>query len=163
MNESQDLDKKSKSLAALRKMESLGKIDIFIKMGPHELLALARGSSEITFQPKEVIFAEGDDPLHIYMLLAGRVERDRSSGRIDEIHPGESFGVLAALTRKPHLYSARALELSHCLKLEREILLDVLEDFPALSLGIFESLAQRIQSLMDRVEQLEKKETPKRQ
>jgi len=162
MTDPQDLEKKSKSLAALRKMESLGKIDIFTRMGPHELLALARGSSEVTYQPGQVIFTEGEEPLHIYMLTGGKVERQRSSGRIDEIHPGESFGALAALSRKPHLYSARALEVSSCLKLDRDILLDVLEDFPGLSLGIFESLAGRIQSLIDRVEQLEKKEISNR-
>ncbi len=157
LEDSPDLEKKSKSLTALRKMESLGKIDIFARMGPHELLSLAKGSTEVTFQPDDLIFSEGEEPLHIYMLIRGKIERFRSVGRIDEILPGESFGALAALSRQRHLYSARAVESSYCLKLDQDILLEVLEDFPALSHGVFESLAQRIQGLISRVQQLEAK------
>lgn len=157
MDKSQDPKKMSKSLSALHKMESLGKIDIFSKMGPHELLALAKGSKEITFETGDAIFAEQEEPLHIYMLVQGRVQRYRTTGVVDEILPGQSFGALAVLSKRPHLYSARALERSHCFQLEQEILLDILEDFPALSMGIFESLAERIQTLMSRVEELEER------
>jgi hypothetical protein len=157
MDPTQPVAKKSKSLSALHKMENLGKIDIFSKLGPHELLALAKGSDEVTFEPDQIVFSEGEDPHHIYMLVRGKVQRYRISGPVDEIYPGESFGALAVLSKRPHLYSARAVERSYCFQLEQEILLDVMEDFPALSIGIFESLAQRIQGLMTRVDELEGK------
>ncbi len=140
----------SSALTTLQKLENLGKVDIFSRLGPYELLVLANQSIEVEFQPGQSIFVEGEIAQEIFSLVSGSVELRRASGYVELVKPGESFGTLAVLTHQPRLFSARALEHCLCLKLDRESFWEILEDYPAVCQGIFEVLVHRIQTLIDR-------------
>jgi ATP:ADP antiporter, AAA family len=144
-----------RALTTVQKLESLSKVDIFSALGPHELLLLANQSVEVEFEPGQIILKEGERPSYIFSLISGEAERYRSSGRLDSIHAGESFGTLPALTNKPHFYSARALEHCFCLKLDQESFLEVMEDQPAIAFGIFQVLNQKMMTLITQLERLE--------
>ncbi|HWP45614.1 MAG TPA: HEAT repeat domain-containing protein [Candidatus Limnocylindrales bacterium] len=149
METSDHPQEKNLSLTTIQKLESLGKTDIFSRLGPHELLLLSNESEEVEFQPGQVIFTEGEVAQEIFSLVSGNVELHRTSGHVELVKPGESFGTLEVLTRQPRLFSARALEHCLCLKLDRESFWEILEDYPAVSQGIFEVLVHRIQVLTD--------------
>ena len=141
-----------RKLSTIQKLDRLGKVDIFSELGPNELLLLANQCTEREFTPNEIIFSEGDLALEIFILFEGAVELRRGSGQAAQIKEGESFGTLSVLGNQPRLFSAVAMERSHCLKLERETLWDILEDYPAICHGIFKVMAQRVGTMLSSLE-----------
>ncbi|MCI0415059.1 cyclic nucleotide-binding domain-containing protein [bacterium] len=141
-----------RKLSTIQKLDRLGKVDIFSELGPNELLLLANQCTEQQFIPNEVIFSEGDLAQEIFILFEGAVELRRGSGQATLIKEGESFGTLSVLGNQPRLFSAVATEKSHCLKLDRETLWDILEDYPAICHGIFKVMAQRVGSMLNALE-----------
>jgi hypothetical protein len=157
MNEQRQRSQASRALTTVQKLESLGQVDIFSRLGPHELFLLANQSVEVELEPGQVIFQEGEKPTHIFSLISGQVERYRSSGTLEIIPVGESFGGLAAVTNQPHFYSARAVDRCLCLKLDQESFLDVMEDQPAIAFNILEVVHQKMLKLIVQMERLEEK------
>lgn len=149
--------KASRALTTVQKLESLAKVDIFSRLGPHELFLLANQSVEVELEPGQVIFQEGDKPSYIFSLISGQAERYRTSGSLEIIPVGESFGGLAVVTNQPHFYSARAVDRCLCLKLDQESFLDVMEDQPAIAVNILQVVHQKMLKLIVQMERLEEK------
>ena len=141
-----------RKLSTIQKLEKLGKVDIFSELGPNELLILANQCAEQEFTEGEVIFNEGDVANEIYVLFEGIVELKRGESSAAVIHERESFGTLSVLGNQPRLFTAIAKENCHCLKLERETLWDILEDYPAICHGIFKVTAQRVSNMVSSLE-----------
>ena len=141
-----------RKLSTIQKLEKLGRVDIFSELGPNELLLLANQCTEQDFSAGDVIFREGEPSQDVLVLLEGVVELRRSSGQSSMVKERESFGVLSVLGNQPRLFSAIAKEDCQCLKLAREVLWEILEDYPPLSHGIFKMLAQRLGTMLQSVE-----------
>jgi hypothetical protein len=141
-----------RKLSTIQKLEKLGKVDIFSELGPNELLILANQCAEQEFNEGEVIFNEGDVANEIFVLFEGIVELKRGESSAAVIHERESFGTLSVLGNQPRLFTAIAKENCHCLKLERETLWDILEDYPAICHGIFKVTAQRVSHMVSSLE-----------
>ncbi len=141
-----------RKLSTIQRLEKLGNVDIFQELGPNELLLLANQCTEQQFQSGEVIFNEGDEANEIYILFGGAVELRRASGKAAILKTGESFGTLSVLGDQRRLFSAVALDPCHCLKLDRENLWDILEDYPSICHGIFKVMAHRLETMIQSLE-----------
>ncbi len=141
-----------RKLSTIQKLEKLGKVDIFSELGPNELLLLANQCNEQEFAEGDVIFSEGDVANEIFILFEGTVELRRGGSQGTIIKERETFGTLSVLGNQPRLFTAVAKENCHCLKLDRETLWDILEDYPAICHGIFKVMAQRIAGMMTALE-----------
>jgi ATP/ADP translocase len=137
-----------RKLSTIQKIEKLGRVDIFSELGPNELLLLANRCTDQEFSGGEVIFSEGDPGDELFILSEGSVELRRGSLPAVTIQERESFGTLSVLGNQPRLFTAVARENCHCLKLERELLWDILEDYPAICHGIFKVTAQRMANVL---------------
>ena len=137
-----------RKLSTIQKLEHLGRVDVFSDLGPNELLLLSNQCTEQDFAAGDVIFTEGEPASDIYALLDGSVELRRSSGQSTIIQERQTFGILSVLGNQPRMFSAVAKEDCQCLKLERDALWDIMEDYPALAHGIFKVMAQRVGSLL---------------
>jgi CRP-like cAMP-binding protein len=142
-----------RKLSTIQKLEKLGRVDIFSQLGSNELLLLANHCTEQDFASNDIIFSEGDSAQEIFILFEGAVELRRSSGQATVIKESESFGTLSVLGGQPRLFTAVALEECHCLKLDRESLWDILEDYPAICHGIFKVMAQRVGNMISSLEE----------
>jgi ATP/ADP translocase len=138
----------SDTLTTVQKLEKLSQVQIFSRLGAHELLLLATQSVEVLFRAGETIFSEGEEAHNIYSLLEGEVELQRSDHSIRTISRGESFGALAVLSGQPRFATARARRDSLCLKIDKESFWDMIEDYPQASRSVFEALALQIHQLM---------------
>lgn len=136
-----------KHLGTIQKLEHLGRVDIFSGLGAQELLVLAERSEDVVFQRGQTIFREGAPAAELYNIIAGRVELCREAGQIELLGPGESFGMLAALTREPRFFTACALERSRCLKLNRDTFWEILEAYPRVAHGVIETLVRKVEDL----------------
>ncbi len=138
-------------LTKIQKMEALSKIDLFSKLGPQELLLLADQATDVQFESGQIIFKEGEVASEFIALLNGEVELTRESERVSLIGPGESFGMHEVLTEQPRFFSATAIRPCSCLRIARNTLWEIMEDYSTISQGIIQVLVQQIQSLTERL------------
>ena len=73
------------------------------------LLTLCHGLQERTFEPGELLLAEGETDDLLYVLIEGEVEVFRGDTLVNrQSEPGAIFGELAVLLDRPHTANVRA-------------------------------------------------------
>ena len=92
----------------------------------------------------EVLFSEGDQARHFYILLKGRVRLGtRDTGQV--VHtvsrPGEAFGWSSLVGRDIYSASAECVESAKLLRIDREDFQKILEKDPINGLSFFRRLA----------------------
>ncbi len=88
--------------------------DLVLPPHPVQLnLGGGRGATQAHFEPGETVFDEGDTGDSLFMILSGRVEVRKRFGSeqqmVGTLGPGEYFGEMALLGRRPRSASTRAL------------------------------------------------------
>jgi AAA family ATP:ADP antiporter len=126
----------------------------FGRLPTRQLMGLAEVLEEIHVEPGAAIFSEGDEADGIYFIYEGEVEMLQRGREIDRKGPGAFFGELSTLDGVPRTDAARAAESSLLLRLEREELLALMEQDPALGIGLSQFLCTRVRALQDRVDSL---------
>lgn len=137
-----------RKLSSIQRIQKLGTIDIFSELGPPELLLLSNNCMEQELHDGDLIFSEGDAAEEIYFLIEGNVEIKQSSGFMKTLKPGESFGALSVLGNQPRLFTAMAINDCMCLKLKRESLRDIMDDYPVVSYNILRIMARKVADLI---------------
>ena len=92
----------------------------------------------------EVLFSQGDQARHFYILLKGRVRLGtRDTGQV--VHtvsrPGEAFGWSSLVGRDIYSASAECVQATKLLKIDREDFQKILEKDPTNGLSFFRRLA----------------------
>jgi CRP/FNR family cyclic AMP-dependent transcriptional regulator len=110
---------------------------------------LAHHGTTRSVEPGEVIFAAGDPGDTFFGVLEGAVELSWGDGAEAELlGPGRCFGE-GALVQPSHTRhgTARALEATRLLVMDRETFLFALESLPMFALELLASLEVRLQDL----------------
>jgi CRP-like cAMP-binding protein len=126
-------------------------VPAFGRLSTQQLVNLAETLQEARFAAGELIFAEGDEGDGLYIVLAGEVELTLGSAALERIGPGAFFGELSTLDGVPRSTAARACEETRLLRLAREDLLALMEEAPALGIGLGQLLSLRVRALRDRL------------
>jgi CRP-like cAMP-binding protein len=97
-----------------------------------------------SFTEGDVLFAEGDDARHFYILLKGRVRLGtRETGQV--VHtvsrPGEAFGWSSLVGRAVYSASAQCVIPTKLIKIDRDHFQVILEKDPGNGLVFFKRLA----------------------
>ena len=92
----------------------------------------------------EVLFSEGDQASHFYILLKGRIRLGtRDTGQV--VHtvsrPGETFGWSSLVGRDIYSASAECVQPAKLLKIDREDFQEILRKDPINGLSFFRRLA----------------------
>ncbi len=96
----------------------------------------------------ERIYAEGEIGRTIYIVAAGRVHQHRGEQILIERGPRDLFGEFSILDPQPHLSSARAVEESLLLRLDKELLRELLMLWPELARNLLRDLVLRNRAAM---------------
>lgn len=96
-----------------------------------------------------LIFLEGDDPYFYYQVMEGEVKVYTSNTEGKDIiqgffTSGESFGEPPLLLGKKYPCSAIALKRSILIKIRKEKLLNIINDFPEIAIKLIYKFAERI-------------------
>lgn len=86
---------------------------------------------------REFIFLEGDLSLWLYIVQSGRVKilKHSRAGKdvvLELLGPGEIFGGVAVLEKRPYPATAQAMETTEVLKIPRDALLALAERYPSI-------------------------------
>jgi hypothetical protein len=108
---------------------------LFESFTPDELLPLLRGLRLVTFQPGDIVVAEGEPGDSLFILTTGRVKtfvRDAVGhfGKVRELMDGDFFGEISFLRSTPRTATITAASSCEILILDKPTLLRICETHP---------------------------------
>src|SRR3990172_9379356 len=110
-------------------------------------------------RPREFIFMEGDPSLWLYIVQSGRVKilKHSRAGKdvvLELLGPGEIFGGVAVLEKRPYPATAQAMETTDVLKIPRDPLLTLSERYPSIVREMALMIGRRLRTAHESVKPL---------
>src|SRR5688572_4666214 len=129
---------------------SLGDAPLFAGLSAADCAEFEQRMQRCDFAPQSMIVREGGAGDAAYVVLSGLVavrRKDPESGMeflLAELGPGQMFGEMALLTKKPRTASVVALEPTSCATLSRADFERVMRQHPAVALAVASAFAERL-------------------
>lgn len=131
-------------VAVTRKVEALRHIPLFSLCNAYELVKILNLIHVRTYEPGEVIIAEGTLGDEFFILLSGKVEVRKKGERLITLAPGTPFGETALLERTSRSATVRALESCRVMFLYSTDFYALLEQEPAMAAKLLRSFVQAL-------------------
>ncbi len=113
---------------------------------PSDILAsFVSHLDEIYVGAGETIFEKGDIGKAMYVVVDGKIRIHDGDREIEVVGCDEVFGEMTVLTAEVRSASATALEESRLLRLDQDVLYEVMAGRPAISREIIRVLVNRLQ------------------
>ena len=111
----------------------------------HTIQALAGTVAVRRLQAQQALYEVGDSGNSIYCILSGSIELSWEGGGRESVQAGQVFGV-GALVMPDHRRhaTARALEVSEVLEMNREEFLFAVQESPMFAVELLATLEQRL-------------------
>ena len=128
----------------------LAKIPFFTTLPDEELDKLTSEMEVVNLKAGDILFREGDQGEHLYIIVSGDLEIIKAPGTEDElvlntIHEGEYFGEMSLITGAPRTASVRARsEETVLLSMSRKQFNDLVHRYPALANIMVSVLSYRL-------------------
>ncbi len=140
-------------------LDALRKISYFAEIDQHLQQKLAQQARLITVDSGEILLMEGDDSESVYVIDSGWLKSSKTSpnGRehvLKFMGAGESYNELSVLSQTTNPTTVTALEKSQLYMIQRNTILDLLDENPQLARIIIQRLASNVQFLLDTIEDL---------
>ena len=132
---------------------------VFAAVPRHEIQALAAVAREDRYRAREYVFKEGDPATMFCVLRTGRVKIFRHSrgGKevvLELLGPGELFGGVAVIERRPYPASAQTTEPSGVVKIPQDRIITLSERHPSIVREMALMIGRRLRSAHDSVRSL---------
>ncbi|MBI4590026.1 MAG: Crp/Fnr family transcriptional regulator [Candidatus Rokubacteria bacterium] len=132
---------------------------IFRGVPAKEIEALIRVTQTESRRPREFLFMEGDPSLWLYIVNSGRVKilKHSRAGKdvvLELLGPGEIFGGIAVLEKRPYPATAQAMETTEVLKIPRDGLLALSDRHPSIVREMALMIGQRLRTAHEAVKSL---------
>jgi len=130
-------------------IETLKKSNIFSSLKEKELKEISTFFEKLDFTNNEYIFIEGDPSDWFYLVAKGRVKilKHTLMGKdiiLEVMSPGDIFGGIAVLDKKPYPASAQAMESVTVIRISRQNLLRIVEEYPIIKLEVVKYFGDRL-------------------
>jgi CRP-like cAMP-binding protein len=130
-------------------IETLRKSEVFSSLKSDELNDISNYFEEVMFKNNDTIFNEGDPSDKFYLVAEGSVKvlKHTVMGKdiiLEMMSPGDIFGGVAVLDKKPFPASAQAMESTTVIRISRQNLLKIMEDYPTLKLDIVKYFSNKL-------------------
>src|SRR6266542_3106195 len=132
---------------------------VFAGLPAREIEALGAVTVEETHRPREYIFMEGDPARWFCVVKSGHVKilRHSRAGKdvvLELLGPGEVFGGVAVIERRPYPAAAQATDSAVVLKIPAETMIAVSERHPSLIRELALLIGRRLRAAHDSVTSL---------
>ncbi len=139
------------------KRDFLKNLPIFSTLSESHLDMLANKAEEFTYKNGEYIFYEGDPPDWLCIVKEGNVKAVKylEDGKEIIIHvfmPGDIFGELAILDRRPYPASAQSMGQTKILKLHYNYCLELCEKVPEVRMRLIQSMGEKQRGFVGQLE-----------
>lgn len=136
-------------LSPVEIMLHLQTLDLFEGLTTRQLSGLAQVVREVTFAAGEAIVTEGEYDDSMYFIVRGAVRILKGDTPVADLASRDFFGEMAVFDGERRSATARAVTEVHALRLSRNDLFEVMEDQPAIGIGICQTLVRRVRGLLD--------------
>ena len=130
-------------------VDLLRRIPLFAKVEPPKLKLLAFASERVTFEAGQELFHQGDMPDAAYIIIEGSADvmLDTQRGRVTvaTIGRNELVGEIGIICDVPRTATVLAKSRLVTLKVNKDLLLRMITDFPAMAIEIMRVLAHRLE------------------
>jgi CRP/FNR family transcriptional regulator, cyclic AMP receptor protein len=131
-------------------IDFLKKVSMFEDLDQRSLEAIANAAVEQRYEPGQEIVRQGDTGVGAFIIRSGKVDivqdRDGKEQKIATLGPGEVFGEMALLDEFPRSATARAVEPTTALGIQRWHFRGILESHPQIALALLPMLTRRIRN-----------------
>jgi CRP-like cAMP-binding protein len=124
---------------------------IFAGLPAKDLAALAAGARDITVRAREYVFHEGEPAVWFCLVKQGHVKilRHARSGKdvvLELLGPGEAFGGVAVIERRPYPASAQATEATVVTRLPQDLVCALAERHPSIVRAMALLIGERLRA-----------------
>lgn len=125
---------------------------LFAEFDEPELAAIAAAATDRSLRRGDVLFSEGEDPDHLYIVVSGRIAIANRSidGResvVALMEPGDLFGEMALFDNLGRSAEARALEPSLVISIPYAPVRSIYEERPESLWSVVKLLVARLRSM----------------
>jgi CRP-like cAMP-binding protein len=157
----------SKVLLVSIEQDVVRKAPLFTALDEAAAESLRTSMDSVKIAKGSVLFAEGDEGDHLYVIVEGKLKLGTSSGDGREnllsiLGPGEMFGELSLFDPGPRTSTATAVTDAKLLSLGQEKLIPWLAENPEVALQLLARLAQRLRRTNEAVGDLVFSDVPGR-
>jgi CRP-like cAMP-binding protein len=124
----------------------LSQIWIFSTCSPAELKRIRSAFTELRVKAGKELCKEGEPGREFFVILEGTAEVIRGGKRVNTLGPGQFFGELALLDRRPRTATVRAATDMTVLVLAQREFHGLLARIPTLTKKLLEALAGRLRA-----------------
>ena len=132
-----------------QKTELLAATPLFEGLEPEELGRIADRTVETDYRAGGVIVREGEIGTGFFVIVSGSVGVVRDGQTVSKLGPGEFFGELSVLDRRPRNAQVVATGQTSCLALASWDLEAVITEQPTVALAMLRVLAARLRDVTD--------------
>jgi CRP-like cAMP-binding protein len=130
-----------------RSVAALAAVPLFDGFSKRHLRRLAAEADPVEVEPRRAIVEEGQAGEALFVVLRGTAQVVRGSRKVGALIPGDFFGELSALDGGPRTASVVSDTPMEVLRLYRHTLRKMVEQEPALAMGLLEGLARRLRQV----------------
>lgn len=130
-----------------RSVAALAAVPLFDGFSKRHLRRLAREADAVEFGPGRAIVEEGQSGEALFVILTGTARVVRAGRKVATLIPGDFFGELSALDGGPRTASVVPETPVEVLRVFRHTLFKMVEQEPALAMGLLEGLARRLRQV----------------
>jgi len=143
----------------MRGEEFLRSCPVLAALPAKELAALATVARDERYRARDSIFMEGDPAVWFCLVKTGRVRIFRQSrgGKdvvLELLGPGEPFGGVAVIEKRPYPASAQATEPSVVTKLPQDAIVALADRYPSIIKEMALMIGRRLRAAHDSVKSL---------
>ncbi len=136
----------------------LSDVRLFQGFTQEQLRLLAFGAETTLLQAERKLYREDDEADSAYVVVSGRIvlyrEADGPGVPIGFAEAGSILGELALIADTRRLTSASAAADSQVLRLSRAMFRRILEEYPDIAVHLHQRIADELQALVKRIEEL---------
>lgn len=130
-------------------VQSLRQVPMFRDIEPSRLKLLAFTSERIHFSKGQRFFAQGDAADAAYVILDGKADVILSNNagevKVAELGRNALVGEMGILSDTPRSATVVATESSSALRIDKRVFLELLSQFPQMSIAVMRELASRLE------------------
>jgi len=119
---------------------------MFSACSASQLRTIRRAIEEVTVPPDRVLCEEGSVGREFFFIVEGTAAVRRNGRKVATLGPGQYFGELSLLDRKPRSASVTSETAMTVLVLEQRRFNGLIDDMPALSHKLLVAMAERIRA-----------------
>jgi CRP/FNR family cyclic AMP-dependent transcriptional regulator len=126
-------------------------VPLFQGMTDPSIDQIAGLAHEASFSTGSVIFYEGDPGETFLVIVDGRAAVDRRGERVAEMSAGDFLGEISLIDNGPRTATVTAIEPINALVIRSDGFNRLMNDYPAVRLGILNAMAQRVRRTSEAV------------